>query len=125
MGQERKKKLKHNANRFKQKKFTAKYGVYNIPSKFVEKDSPKNHQVNVEPSKPEPPKPEIKKFYDKLSKRMDSTEIAGQVKSEITDIIKAAGITEQQDRTRLIILLSNDTSAPKTTSQLRTCLRGK
>ena len=97
MGQERKKQKKLINNRLKQKKFIAKYGVYNTPSKFVEKDPPKNQPVNVEPSKPEPPKPEIKEFYDKLSKRMDSTEIAGQVKSEITDIIKAAGITEQQD----------------------------
>ena len=140
MGQDRKKQAKLVANRYKQKKFTARYSNYTPQKKFIinepqaNREEPEVTKVNneevlsaqntkelpvntavaneetptkqeatkrdipkVHPVDPEPPKPEVKDFYNKLSDRMGSTEITSQVKSEITEIIKSAGITEQQD----------------------------
>ena len=49
MGQDRKKKNKRIANRVKQNKYTARYGVFNTPSKFIEKNPQNNvEQTNVE-----------------------------------------------------------------------------
>ena len=100
-------KKKHNKNQNKSKKYIAKRGTYNIPSKLVmqvpngehlnQANPPEQNVPIVQPVAPEPPKPKIENFYTKLSERMDSMEITNQVRSEITDIIKAAGITEQGD----------------------------